>query len=209
MKISVRLRRYLILLIVLAFAAGIGAFAVSRSEPAKSMGVDIFFDIAWDIYMLGFWAYLLKKNWHTWKSWGKIGLVLLMGVIALIMVSDIYDNWHRLPWVKAKAFTTVDEFMTDLKEQDYTTATTRFTPRMRQCVNPDDLNQPDAQPANWELSEMDKFSNILGTATFSDGQELSLTVRMVWSDGRWQINGFWFGEWPEARLDYSSMHCGE
>ena len=132
-----------------------------------------------------------------------------MGAMVLLLASDIYDNWSRLPWVKTKAFTTVGEFMTDLKEQDYVAATTRFTPRMRQCANPDDLNQPDAQPVSWELSEMDEHSNILGTATFSDGQELSLTVRMVWSDGQWQINGFWFGIWPETRLDYSSMHCGE
>jgi hypothetical protein len=125
------------------------------------------------------------------------------------MVSNVYGNRPRLPWVKAEAYATVDEFMTDLKEEDYGGAVASFTPRMRQCVNPDDLSQPDAQPIGWELSEMDKHSNILGTATFSDGQELSLTVRMVWSDGQWQINGFWFGMWPETRLDYSSMHCGE
>lgn len=198
-----------ILLVVFVLVAGIGAVIALRSESAKNLGVDIFFDVAINICLLGFYAHLLKRNWHTWKSWSKIGLVLLMGAMILITVNDIDDNWPRLPWVKAKAFTTVDEFMINLKERDYATATTRFTPRIRQCINPDDLNQPNAQPINWELSEMDKFSNILGTATFSDGQELSLTVRMVWSDDQWQINGFWFGMWPETRLDYSSMHCSE
>ena len=54
MKISNRLRKALAILhVVLVLVLGIGAFAVSRIESATSMGVDIFFDVAWDIYMLG------------------------------------------------------------------------------------------------------------------------------------------------------------
>ncbi len=99
--------------------------------------------------------------------------------------------------------------MTDLQEEDYIAAMTRLTPHMQRCLEPQDLDQPDVQPLCWELSEMDEFSNIHGTAVFSDGREFPLMFRMVWLEGRWQINGFEFGAWPEKRLDYLDLRCDE
>lgn len=211
MKTSTDSKRYSAIPLFLGGAAVlIFVYAVAATEPGKSIGLDIFLGAAVDVYVLGLWIYLSKIYWDKWKLWPKIGVVLFAGLIVCNSVMGVIGDWTRLPWIKAEAFTTVDEFLTDLKGENYASAMTRFTPRMRQCVNSDDFSQSNAQLRSWELSEMDQFSNILGMATFSDDQDLPLTVRMVWSDGQWQINGFWFGRWPETRLDYSSMqHCGE
>lgn len=210
MQTSLNLEKYLApLLVVLTLIGGVGIIAIAQSEPAKTIGLDIFLDVIAALSILGIWSYIIWKNWHTWKLWHKLISMLLMGFAILSTVNDVADNWPRLPWVKTGAFTTVDEFLTALQERDYVAAMADLTPRMQRCVDPADLNQQDTQPVDWELSEMDRFSNIKGTATFSDGQELELTVRTVWSDGQWQINGFWFGMRPEEKLDYSSMDCGE
>ncbi len=207
MKTKNNLKKNFLILLMLTVA--IGTFIALNSKAAKDRGLDIFFYVFIKIAVVALWLYLMKRNWNVWKPGYKIGLALLIAMTTSTTTSRIIDDWPRLPWIKADAFNTVDEFMTNLKEKDYTAATTRFTPRMQRCVNPSDLSQADAQPTSWELNEMDEFSNILGTATFSDGQELSLTVRMVWTDDHWQINSFWFGRWPETRLDYFDMHCGE
>jgi hypothetical protein len=198
-----------ILLILLTVALSIAAIIAVESEPARQLGLDIFCQGIAGAITLGTLVYFLKKMWNVWKTWQRVLFLLLIVLGIFATASDIVDDWSRLPWVKAEAFITVDEFMTALKEQNYSSAVTRFTPRMQRCVAPSDLSQPNARPVSWELYEMDEFSNIVGTATFSDGQELSLTVRMVWSDGQWEINGFWFGGLSESGLDYSSMHCGE
>lgn len=155
------------------------------------------------------WLYLMKKNWGIWKLRSKLVITLFIGLSFFIRADEVIADWSRLPWVKAGAFTTVDGFMTDLKEGNYDLVMEKFTPRMQRCVIPVDLSQPNDQLVSWQLSGMNEYSNIQGTAKFSDGQELDLVVRMVWSNNQWWINGFWFGMGSTKKLDYSSMHCGE
>ncbi|MBN1920276.1 MAG: hypothetical protein JW892_03455 [Anaerolineae bacterium] len=195
--------------IVLYCIVVIGVLIAFDSQPAKDLGLDALFGVLTQVVIVVWYLFWIKKQWKGWKLWQKIGITIIIALMTFSTVNEIVDEWPRLPWVKAEAFTTVDEFMTDLQEKNYAAAMTVLTPRMQRCINPSDLDQPDAQPISWELTEIQGISNIHGTATFVDGQELALTVRIEWADKQWWINGFWFGNWPEERLDFSSVHCGE
>ncbi len=193
-----------VLIAVLIFA---GYFATAYSEQARNSGVDILFDVLHSVFFAAALFILVKVHPERWI---KIIYALLIVLALYGVVDTVIDAWPRLPWVKAEAFATVDAFLTNLKEQDYAEATVHFTPRMQNCVAPDDLNQLGVQPVQWALREMRDFPFfILGTATFSDGRELSLMVRMVWTGAQWQIDGFGFGMELNQRLDYFGMHCGE
>ena len=102
----------MIFLVLLVSTVIIGIPIAFESKPAKDIGLDIFFSAFTQVVVVASWLYLMKKNWNVWKPWSKIGLVLLMALTVFTTTSEIIDDWPRLPWVKAEAFITVDEFMT-------------------------------------------------------------------------------------------------
>jgi hypothetical protein len=129
----------------------------------------------------------------------------------LIMVGTIREGWPRLPWVKVEAFNTANHFMTDLKNSDEQAALAYLTVG-EECVSSKELSDPKVQPVNWVfLTEMDQFSNIHGTATFSDGKETGILLRMRWLDNRWQIDGVHFETYPDVRLDldFLTSRCAQ
>lgn len=187
----------------------VGSVIFFQSQLAKERGLDVLFDLFAKVILLVALLAILQRNWHTARIGSKVVLGFLIACVAFFAISGLINDWPRLPWVKAEAFHTADTFLTDMQANDTASVWRSFTHRMQQCVKLEDLTQPDAQPISWELHGMDAYTNIHGTAIFADGQALSLTVRMLWDERQWRINGFWFGSWDDGKLDYSSMHCGE
>lgn len=186
------------LLIVLALITGIALTVAINTEFAKNLGADIFVQVILKLMTALIFIYTLKTKWVDWRL--RIFGGIFISALSLSTVYSVTQNWTRLPWVKAEAFNTANSFLNSLKGRDGQAALAYLTVDDK-CVTPSDLLQPNAQPVGWVLTEMDKFSNIIGSAVFTDGEEANILLRMKWMDNRWRIDGMIFGIYPNERLD--------
>jgi hypothetical protein len=89
---------------------------------------------------------------------------------------------------------TTDQFLTDLKNEDSESAFESLSPIVKKHVSSNVFHFPATQPSSWQLEAIDRHSVIRGTATFSDGIQLPIEIRLEWLNNGWSIYGVKFGE---------------
>lgn len=174
-----------------------------RSPTGQMIGADTWLDIGQSLTFIGVFVFLLKSNWRKWGLLRKafIGVMIIMA--ALVLAMSLYTKWPRSPWGRAGVFQSANDFMSDLHSANYPAAVAKLSPVTQRDVGLSGLRPvPNAQPVSWEFIGMEGYSTITGTAIFTDGVELPITVKLRWHAARWQIYGVTFGEANDIRVDF-------
>ncbi len=152
--------------------------------------------IVWSAFLLGLYIILIVRNWQRWGKARKIMMISMTILTVFALGGTAYTSWPNLPWGQAKAFQTANRFMANLRDANYTVAAAELSPVTQNYIGVEDLDSPEARPVSWNLSKIDN-SVVSGTATFSDGVELPVEIRLTWLKNRWRISGVTFGEWTK------------
>lgn len=211
---------YLAVLIIIVLIIGFAA----NTEQARNLGIDIFFNTAAYITAILGTLYLFKidqanpenRKWQILRMI-SIGLNIYLAIITIFM------GWPRMPWVKAEAFNTANQFMTELKSDDVQAASAYLTVG-EECASLKALFDPRVQPVSWVFSpepnrvsqvnhsdslHIDYFLSINGIVTFSGGEKTNLLLQMRWQDNRWKLDGIRFEAYPDLDLDSLASRCAQ
>ena len=125
---------------------------------------------------------------------------LILVTAILLIVFEIFINWQDSLWGRSGAMKTANAFMMDLHNADYVTAFEKLSPVVQEHISLSDFNYPAARPVSWQLNNIDRHAVVTGKATFSDGVQLPVKIRLTWHHLEWKIYGVEFGRLEDYRI---------
>jgi len=183
--------------IAIAIVIGGSLVALADSPKGKEIYADVWLVTGSLILSFGLYTYVLITKWKSLSKKQRVALVCGTLLTAWVAFGSVSLHWPDLPWGQRSAIETANRFMADLQQADYASAYEKLSPVTQDSLTLDSLQQPNAQPVSWSLQKIDRNSKVFGTATFSDGVELPVEIRMRWLHYEWKIYGVEFGEWKQ------------
>lgn len=190
-------RKTALIQIVIALVVGGSLTALANSSKGKELHADVWLLTILLFLSFGLYTYFLITKWKSLSKKQRVALVCGTLLTSWATLSSISLHWPDLPWGQRGAIETANRFMANLQEADYASAYEKLSPVTQDSLTPDSLQQPNAQPVSWSLQNIDRDSKVFGTATFLDGVELPVEIRMRWLHYQWKIYGVQFGEWKQ------------
>lgn len=203
-----------ILTLIASVLIGLGVSVLANSAKGKEIYADVWLQVFLHFFLLLGYGRILSISWKTASQQKRVLLLSVTGVITLLAISNTSHSWQYLPCGRISALETANQFLNNLKNEDSVDAFEKLSPITKKHLSADVFHFPIAQPISWHLENMDRRAVITGSATFSDGIQLPIEIRLNWINNKWRIYGVKFGQMdsllsmdPETMPRVYFMYC--